>query len=240
MAAVEARLADADAGLMRLLDPPLVHARPSAGYIQAYPPGVRENGGQYSHAGVWALMAQAELARQHPTRGNGAELPYRTFTWLSPAHRARHPARGPAYGLEPYVMAGDVWSQPPYVGRGGWSWYTGAAAWLHRAAIESIFGLRLGANELSFTPCLPAHWPQAELTLRRDGREMRFVLSRASVQAALAAAEDPGARLLQPGERLRWPDLTGASCFVIPLPPAAEPAASRVDAAGPARGAEVR
>jgi cyclic beta-1,2-glucan synthetase len=149
-------LADADAGLLRLLDPPLVHARPSAGYIQSYPPGVRENGGQYAHAGVWALMAQAALAP-----AQGSDLPYRIFTWLSPAHRARHPTQGPAYGLEPYAMAGDVCSQPPYLGRGGWSWYTGAAAWLHRAAIESIFGLRLGAVELSFAPCLPPHWPQS-------------------------------------------------------------------------------
>ncbi len=74
-----------------------------------------------------------------------------------------HSTRGAAYGIEPYVMAGDVYSQAPYVGRGGWSWYTGAAAWLHRAAIESIFGLQQGAHELCFKPCLPAHWPRAEL-----------------------------------------------------------------------------
>ncbi len=219
MDAAQRLLADADAGLMRLLDPPLVHARPSAGYIQAYPPGVRENGGQYAHAGVWALMAQAALAP-----AQGSDLPYRSFTWLSPAHRTRHPTRGPAYGLEPYAVAGDICSQPPYVGRGGWSWYTGAAGWLHRAAIESIFGLRLSSQELSFAPCLPMDWPRAELTLRRDGHLMRFVLCRAAGLAALAAAADPEARLLQPGERLRWQGLPAGSCFVIPLPPAAEPA----------------
>ena len=110
-----------------------VSRQPSAGYIQAYPPGVRENGGQYSHAGVWALMAQAE-------RGDG-DAAYRYFSYLSPAHRSRHPTRGPAYEIEPYVMAGDVYTAPPYVGRGGWSWYTGSAAWMQRAAIESMFGL---------------------------------------------------------------------------------------------------
>jgi cyclic beta-1,2-glucan synthetase len=117
MASLEAHLVDADAGLVRLLDPPLRLAQPSAGYIQAYPPGVRENGGQYSHAGVWALMAQA-------ARGDG-DAAYRYFGYLSPAHRSRHPQRGRAYAIEPYVVAGDVYSAPPYVGRGGWSWYTG-------------------------------------------------------------------------------------------------------------------
>ncbi|MCM2341396.1 glucoamylase family protein, partial [Rhodoferax sp.] len=217
MAAVQAHLVDANAGLIKLLDPPLVNAVPSAGYIQAYPPGVRENGGQYSHAGVWALMAQAQLAAQDPDSSQAGDLAYRYFTYLSPAHRASHPARGPAYGLEPYVMAGDVYSQAPYVGRGGWSWYTGAAAWLHRAAIESLFGLSQRAQTLSFTPCLPSHWPKAELTLVRGQRSMRFILVRASAADALQAAAVPGAQLLQAGEALHWLELTGSSCFVIPL-----------------------
>ncbi|MEO8082117.1 MAG: glucoamylase family protein, partial [Caldimonas sp.] len=133
MASLDARLVDHDAGLVRLLDPPLADAQPSAGYIQAYPPGVRENGGQYSHAGVWAVMA-------HARRGDG-DAAYRYFTYLSPAHRSSDPARAGAYAIEPFVMAGDVYGAPPYVGRGGWSWYTGSAAWMHRAAIESLFGL---------------------------------------------------------------------------------------------------
>jgi cyclic beta-1,2-glucan synthetase len=217
MAAVQAHLVDANAGLIKLLDPPLVNAVPSAGYIQAYPPGVRENGGQYSHAGVWALMAQAQLAAQDPGSSQAGDLAYRYFTYLSPAHRASHPTRGPAYGLEPYVMAGDVYSQPPYVGRGGWSWYTGAAAWLHRAAIESLFGLSQRAQTLSFTPCLPSHWPKAELTLVRGQRSMRFIMVRASTADALQTAAVPGAQLLQAGEALPWLELTGSSCFVIPL-----------------------
>jgi cyclic beta-1,2-glucan synthetase len=221
MAAVERHLVDPRAGLIRLLDPPLVHSVPSAGYIQAYPPGVRENGGQYSHAAVWALMAQAELGRTLEESGDGADIAYRYFTYLSPAHRAHHPTRGPAYGIEPYVMAGDVYSQPPYVGRGGWSWYTGAAAWMHRAAIESIFGLRLGAQDLHFRPCLPTHWHQAELTLRRDARSMRFILIRAESSTDFLSKADlhlrSGARCLQPDERLSWVDLPAQTCFVIPL-----------------------
>ncbi|MBP6251201.1 MAG: carbohydrate-binding protein [Rubrivivax sp.] len=223
LASVQEHLVDHEAGLIRLLHPPLAHAVPSAGYIQAYPPGVRENGGQYSHGGVWALMAQAEFAQAHPGEGVEADSAYRSFTYLSPAHRTRHPTQGAAYGIEPYVMAGDVYTQAPYVGRGGWSWYTGAAAWMHRAAVESLFGLRLGAQHLSWRPCLPSHWPQAELTLRRDGRTMRFVFVRATAQAAHAAVapalDGLTAPLLHPGEALAWPALAMHSAFVIPLLP---------------------
>jgi cyclic beta-1,2-glucan synthetase len=216
MAAVEAHLVDLEAGLIKLLDPPLVSAQPSAGYIQAYPPGVRENGGQYSHAAVWALMAQAELASEHIDVNPAGDTAYRYFTYLSPAHRASHPTRGKIYGLEPYVMAGDVYTQAPYVGRGGWSWYTGAAAWMHRAAIESIFGLHQQGQTLSFTPCLPSHWPQAELTLLREQRTLRFIFVHAAEAQALEATHQWGAILLQPGQSLRWIDLPAQSCFVIP------------------------
>ena len=217
LAAVEKLLVDPQAGLIKLLDPPLVHASPSAGYIQAYPPGVRENGGQYSHAGIWALMAQAQFATNQPVPVEDLDTPYRYFTYLSPAHRASHPVRGAVYGLEPYVMAGDVYSQAPYAGRGGWSWYTGAAAWMQRAAIESIFGLQQAAQVLSFTPCLPAHWQQAELTLKRGDRKMRFILMRASPSAALTATAQWNAQLLHVGAPLRWSELVADSCFVIPL-----------------------
>lgn len=219
LAAVEEHLVDRDAGLIRLLDPPLAHAVPSAGYIQAYPPGVRENGGQYSHGGVWALMAQAEHARTHAQAADACDMAYRYFTYLSPAHRAQHPVQGAVYAVEPYVMAGDVYSQPPHVGRGGWSWYTGSAAWMHRAAIESIFGLRLGAEELSFRPCLPSHWPRAELTLQRDGRSMRFILLRQPAADALRATASLHGELLRPGEVLAWRGLAAHCCFVIPLLP---------------------
>ena len=231
MAAVETLLVDADAGLIRLLDPPLVHAEPSAGYIQAYPPGVRENGGQYSHAAVWTLMAQAQLHVQAQARWHGppaeveatvdpagGDAAYRSFTWLSPAHRASHPTQGAAYGIEPYAVAGDIYSQPPYVGRGGWSWYTGAAAWLHRAAVESIFGLQLQAQSLQFNPCLPSHWPHAELSLRRDGLHLRFILARGASLAAIRAMAPADAVTLASGQPLDWRALSsGSHCFLLPL-----------------------
>jgi cyclic beta-1,2-glucan synthetase len=218
--AVEENLIDHHTGLIKLLDPPLVRATPSAGYIQAYPPGVRENGGQYSHAGVWALMAQAEFARSLSdlgAHGNHCDLAYKYFTYLNPAHRASHPTHGAAYGIEPYVMSGDIYSQPPYVGRGGWSWYTGAAAWLHRAAVESIFGLQLGPEYLSFIPCLPSHWPQAELRLKRGGRTMRFILRRSTPADALKETAQWHAQLLTRREQLQWTKLAIDACFVIPL-----------------------
>jgi cyclic beta-1,2-glucan synthetase len=219
--ALDAHLVDREAGLVRLLDPPLDVASPSAGYIQAYPPGVRENGGQYSHAAVWALMAQAQLAQTQSDDGIAAERAWRYFRDLSPAHRSADPSQGPIYGLEPYVVAGDVCSAPPYAGRGGWSWYTGAAAWLHRAAIESLFGLQVSARQLVFQPCLPAHWPQAELMLRREGKKLRFIMIRALPAQALEAArpwlDGHPAQLLVPGAALAWPEAADGSCFVVPL-----------------------
>ena len=221
LVAVREHLVDESAGLIRLLHPPLVQASPSAGYIQAYPPGVRENGGQYSHAGVWAVMAQAAYAKSLARPGPALDLAWHWFEYLSPAHRAAKPEQAAVYGAEPYVMAGDVYTAPPFVGRGGWSWYTGSAAWMHRAAVESIFGLEMDAQALCFEPGLPSHWPRAEITLRRDGRLMRFLLLRQSAETALAAAGGWGQpcelRLLLPGHRLRWAGLAQEACFVVPL-----------------------
>jgi cyclic beta-1,2-glucan synthetase len=164
MASVKKLLHDEPAGLLRLLTPPFANSTNNPGYIQAYPPGVRENGGQYSHGAVWALMAQA-LQGDH-------EAAWQSFEGLSPAHRARHPERGPVYELEPYVMAGDVYGAAPYVGRGGWSWYTGSAAWLHRAAVETLLGLSVKGRQLALTPHVPAHWPGFEIALRLGGRQL--------------------------------------------------------------------
>ncbi|UUZ71587.1 hypothetical protein LP415_22210 [Polaromonas sp. P1(28)-8] len=171
--AMTRELIDPEAGLLRLLHPPFATSENNPGYIQAYPPGVRENGGQYSHAGVWALMAQAKTG--------DAEAAWESFKALSPAHRSRHPQHGPQYEIEPYVMAGDVYSAAPYVGRGGWSWYTGSAAWLHRAALENLIGLQVRQGEFCLLPCLPAHWPSVEVTLRLQGRVIHIRWQRAGV-----------------------------------------------------------
>ncbi|MDQ2780187.1 MAG: carbohydrate-binding protein [Pseudomonadota bacterium] len=188
MASAQQLLWDPGLRLLKLLDPPLAQADPSAGYIQAYPEGIRENGGQYNHAAVWGLMAFAELG--------DAAAAWRTFKGLSPAHRNAEDATHEAYELEPYVAAGDIYSQPPYAGRGGWSWYTGSASWLQRAAIESICGVRLEGRQLTLHPCLPPHWNRIDVELRLDGRKQALRICR---DAAAAAEGGPWQRV-QAGE----------------------------------------
>ena len=190
MLAMNNQLIDEKAGLLRLLDPPFRDSVNNPGYIQAYPPGVRENGGQYSHAGVWALMAQA-----HSGDVEGA---WRSFEDLSPAHRSANPERGPAYQLEPYVIAGDVYSAEPYVGRGGWSWYTGSAAWLYRAGLETLLGLAVEPGRLSLSPRLPIHWPAVELRLQLHGHDITIHWQR----------EPAGAAPLPADRQLAWGEWT--------------------------------
>jgi cyclic beta-1,2-glucan synthetase len=192
LAALKQQLVDDDAGLLRLLTPPLQHSANNPGYIQAYPPGVRENGGQYSHGAVWALMAQA-LSGDH-------EAAWASFQAISPAHRQQDPRRAAAYELEPYVTAGDIYSEAPYVGRGGWSWYTGSAAWLYRAGVETLLGLSVRPGTLALSPRLPAHWPAFEIRLQLQGRDIRIHWERERHPHTLVKAD----RQLAWGE---WVDL---------------------------------
>ena len=164
--AMNAQLIDPKEGLLHLLTPPFADSQNNPGYIQAYPPGVRENGGQYNHAAVWALMAQAQTG--------DVKAAWDSFYAISPAHRSQHPLRGPKYELEPYVVAGDIYGAAPYSGRGGWSWYTGSAAWLYRAAVESLLGLKIRQGQLSLAPCVPDDWPFFEITLRLNERVVRI------------------------------------------------------------------
>jgi cyclic beta-1,2-glucan synthetase len=204
MQAMNEQLVDHDAGLLRLLTPPLQHSANNPGYIQAYPPGVRENGGQYSHAAVWAMMAQAATG--------DAQAAWESFQALSPAHRSEHPLRGPAYELEPFVMAGDIYGSAPYVGRGGWSWYTGSAAWLHRAALENILGLKLQQGELSLSPCVPAHWPAFEIDLNVQGHALTIRWQRDD-----AAAQDgfQDARVIPSGQVVRLAELPANARLLV-------------------------
>ncbi len=208
MDSAERQLAVPDWRLLRLLAPPLVHHQPSAGYIQAYPPGVRENGGQYTHAVVWATMAWAQLGQ--------ADAAWRAWVACSPAHRAADPLLGPRFGLEPYAVAADICSHPPWVGRGGWNWYSGAAAGLYRAAIGSICGLQVQGDRLRFVPALPSHWPSIQLTLRRHGQLHRFSLCRSDAAEAISAALAGGARMLPAGEWLKTDEAASAlNCLII-------------------------
>ena len=212
MASAQRLLIDGRAGVVRLLDPPLRHDRPSAGYIQSYPPGVRENGGQYNHAGVWALMALAQLGE--------ADAAWQVYTLLSPAHRwdDADPRRGRTYALEPYVMAGDVYTQPPYVGRGGWSWYTGSAGWLARAGVEAVCGVVLADDRLTVTPALPSHWPEARVWLQHAGRTVQVLVCRDALAAAEALRRSPFAQGLSPGASLPWSALADGTLVVVQAP----------------------
>ncbi|QNK73708.1 hypothetical protein H7F36_00005 [Variovorax sp. PAMC28562] len=208
MASVKEHLFDAPAGLLRLLAPPFAKSENNPGYIQAYPPGVRENGGQYSHGAVWGLMAQA-LSGDH-------EAAWRSFEGLSPAHRSKHAERGPVYELEPYVMPGDTYGAAPYVGRGGWSWYTGSAAWLHRAAVETLLGLDVRGDRLSMTPRIPAHWPGFEMTVKLGGRTVGIRCTRAGTDRN-ADAEGGPVQQLAAGEWVDWRGLPEGTVLQVEM-----------------------
>ena len=151
MNALDARLVRREDKLVRLLDPPFDTSALDPGYIKGYVPGVRENGGQYTHAAIWAAMAFAELG----DAGRAWEL----WGLINPIAHGASPEAIETYKVEPYVVAADVYAVAPHVGRGGWSWYTGSAAWMYRLVIESLLGLRLQGDRLRIEPCLPADWP---------------------------------------------------------------------------------
>jgi cyclic beta-1,2-glucan synthetase len=157
--AMEARLvAEAD-GLIRLLAPPFDRTAHDPGYIKGYVPGVRENGGQYTHAALWAVQALAEAGR-HARAARLLEM-------LSPVSHARSPEAARRYKVEPYVIAADVYGAAPHVGRGGWTWYTGSAGWMLRVVLETLLGCRLeDGRRLVLRPRLPASWPEVELRWR--------------------------------------------------------------------------
>ena len=138
-------------GVALLFTPPFDTTARDPGYIKGYPPGLRENGGQYSHAAMWAVLAFARLGRGDKAAG--------LFALLNPINHSRTAATRDRYKVEPYVVAADVYSVAPQVGRGGWTWYTGSAAWMYRAGIEGILGLRREAGHIAINPCLPPDWP---------------------------------------------------------------------------------
>ncbi len=159
MAAVTERLVRRDDGLIQLFTPPFDRTALDPGYVKAYPPGIRENGGQYTHAAAWVAMAFAEL-------GDG-DAATEAFALLNPIHHASSRAAIRRYKVEPYVACADVYSVRPHVGRGGWTWYTGSAGWLQRVGLESILGFRLHGATLSIDPCIPKDWPGFEIAFRR-------------------------------------------------------------------------
>jgi cellobiose phosphorylase len=150
MEALDKRLVRRDHKLVQLLDPPFDKSNLNPGYIKGYVPGVRENGGQYTHAAIWAAMAFAALG--------DSRRAWELFTMINPVNHASSPEAAATYKVEPYVVAADVYAVSPHIGRGGWTWYTGSASWMYRLILESLLGLRLETDKLYFAPCLPGEW----------------------------------------------------------------------------------
>jgi cyclic beta-1,2-glucan synthetase len=188
MANVDAQLVLGDAGLVLLFTPPFDHTSHDPGYIKGYPPGVRENGGQYTHAATWTVIAQAML-------GNGTRAA-KLLSLLNPINHTRTRTDVQRYKVEPYVVAADVYSVAPHVGRGGWTWYTGSASWMYRAGLESILGFRVRAGTLTMAPCIPADWPRFDIVFKHASARYEISVENPhGVSRGVAYVELDGQRL---------------------------------------------
>ncbi|OGP10940.1 MAG: hypothetical protein A2048_05665 [Deltaproteobacteria bacterium GWA2_45_12] len=159
MEAVDEKLIDRKAGIIKLLTPPFDKGVLDPGYIKGYVPGVRENGGQYTHAAIWTVMAFASLG--------DADRAWELCRLLNPIGHSSTKADLEIYKVEPYVVAADVYGEPPHVGRGGWTWYTGSASWMYRAVLESLLGFELKNNRLKINPCMPKDWSGFQILYKR-------------------------------------------------------------------------
>ena len=169
MDAVRTHLLRRGPGILALLSPPFDKSTQEPGYIKGYPPGVRENGGQYTHAALWVVMAMAK-------RGSGDEA-VEVFHMLNPINHSRAPADVERYKVEPYALAGDVYAEAAHAGRGGWSWYTGSAGWMYRTGLESILGLRRRGASFEMDPCIPSSWSHYEIAWRFGATRYQITVS---------------------------------------------------------------
>jgi len=158
MQSYDRELVDRDLSVARLLTPPFDQTDPNPGYIQGYPPGIRENGAQYTHGVIWSIIAWCQL-------GNGDKA-FELFQLLNPLNHTHTPNEVRQYAGEPYVMAADVYTVDPHKGRAGWTWYTGAAGWMYQAGVEWILGLRRRGIRLYIRPCIPCDWPEFSVNYR--------------------------------------------------------------------------
>jgi cyclic beta-1,2-glucan synthetase len=167
MESVYRDLVRGDDEMILLFTPPFQRTPRDPGYIKGYPRGVRENGGQYTHAALWAIWAFAQLGRND----RAAEL----FHLINPIHHADTPEKINRYRVEPYVVAADVYSVAPYIGRGGWTWYSGSASWMYRLGTEMILGLQRTGDRLHVNPCIPNGWPEYQINYR-FGKSLYHIL----------------------------------------------------------------
>jgi cyclic beta-1,2-glucan synthetase len=165
------RLVDDKLKIVKLFTPPFANTEKEPGYIKSYPPGVRENGGQYTHAATWFVIALAEMGRTDDA--------WRCFQMLNPINHALDAEAAELYGVEPYVVAADIYSEGTKGGRGGWTWYTGSAGWLYRAAVEGILGIRKEGDRLRIDPKLPSHWDGFTMTINLAGATYNIQVKKA-------------------------------------------------------------
>jgi len=175
MAAVDQRLVRHDAQLIQLLAPPFDKSDLEPGYIKGYVPGVRENGGQYTHAAIWTTTAFAMMGDR--------ERAWELFAMLNPINHGSTPTGIERYKVEPYVMCADIYGAPPHTGRGGWTWYTGASGWMYRLAVETLLGLQLEVDHLRIAPCIPAHWESYKIHYRYRETFYHITIQRISEQS---------------------------------------------------------
>ena len=197
MHALNEYLIDRKNGIIKLLTPPFDKSDLYPGYIKGYVPGVRENGGQYTHAAIWTIMAFAAMKDK--------ERVWELFSMVNPVNHARTAQNVEKYKVEPYVMAADVYGAPPHEGRGGWTWYTGSAGWTYQLAIGSILGLQRVNDRLYLNPCIPDEWEGYEIryrfgntvyqlhikNIKKDGT-IRFVQNGQELADAFIALVDDG------------------------------------------------
>jgi len=205
MAAVDDRLVRRDAQLIQLLDPPFDQSDLEPGYIKGYVPGVRENGGQYTHAAIWSAMAFAMM--------DDRERAWELFAMLNPVNHGSTPAKIERYKVEPYVMCADIYGATPHSGRGGWTWYTGAAGWMYRLSVETLLGLRLEVDRLRITPCIPVHWESYKIHYRFRETFYHITVKR------VGAKSGPVIRVTLDGSTVSGPgnDEAGRAQGIIPL-----------------------
>ena len=199
MAAVEEYLVRRGDGLVLLFTPPFDHSDVDPGYVKGYLPGIRENGGQYTHGAIWSVLAFAAL-------GDGDKAG-ELFSILNPINHASTRAGVHRYKVEPYVMAADVYTEPPHVGRGGWTWYTGSAGWMYQAGIEWILGFRLRGATLLIDPCIPRAWPRYEIDFRYHSATYEIVVENPrGVSRGVASSELDGQTLTGGGAAIPLAD----------------------------------
>jgi len=193
------QLVDTEGKLIKLLTPPFNKTVKNPGYIKGYPPGVRENGGQYTHAAAWLIIASA-------LQGHGDQA-FELFSLINPINATGTPSGIETYRAEPYVMCGDVYSEPPLRGRAGWSWYTGSAGWLYQAGVEHIMGLSVYPLYFSINTCIPSAWEHSLIKYRRGERTFVIEVSNAAtVQRAVEKIEVDGKEIYDGGISFEDPD----------------------------------